>query len=104
MTEMTIEGRMYPIGIQSFQKIREEGYIYVEKTSFIAKLVKENQYVFLSRPRRFGKSLLLSTLHSYFEGRRALFKGLAIDHMDMDWTPRLRYPYISGKPYPKRRY
>ncbi|MDE6070969.1 MAG: ATP-binding protein [Muribaculaceae bacterium] len=88
MAEQTIEGRLYPIGIQSFQKIIEGGYTYVDKTRFVAQLVKDGQYVFLSRPRRFGKSLLLSTIHAYFDGRRELFKGLAIDTMDMDWTPR----------------
>ncbi|MDE6560114.1 MAG: ATP-binding protein [Muribaculaceae bacterium] len=88
MAEHTIGGPVYPIGIQSFQKIIEGGYTYIDKTFFIAKLVKESQYVFLSRPRRFGKSLLLSTIHAYFEGRRELFKGLAIDSLDMDWTPR----------------
>ena len=88
MAECFIDTLKYPIGIQSFSKIIEEGYIYVDKTSFVAKLVKDGQYYFLSRPRRFGKSLLLSTLHAYFEGRRELFKGLAIDGMDVDWTPR----------------
>ncbi|MDE5849463.1 MAG: ATP-binding protein [Muribaculaceae bacterium] len=88
MVERNIEGRVYPIGIQSFSKIIEGGYTYVDKTFFVAKLVKESQYVFLSRPRRFGKSLLLSTIHAYFEGRRELFKGLAIDSLDIDWTPR----------------
>lgn len=88
MAERIVEERRYPIGIQSFPKIIEEGYTYVDKTFFVGKLVKESQYVFLSRPRRFGKSLLLSTLHAYFEGRRDLFNGLEIDRMDMDWTPR----------------
>ncbi|MDE7346277.1 MAG: ATP-binding protein [Muribaculaceae bacterium] len=99
MAEQTIGGRIYPIGIQSFQKIIEEGYTYVDKTFFVAKLVKETQYVFLSRPRRFGKSLLLSTIHAYFDGRRDLFKGLAIDKMDMDWTPRpvLHFDLNTGK-------
>ncbi|MDE6341678.1 MAG: AAA family ATPase, partial [Muribaculaceae bacterium] len=78
----------YPIGIQSFQKIIEGGYKYVDKTRLVAKLVKEGQYIFLSRPRRFGKSLLLSTIHAYFDGKRELFRGLTIDGMDMDWTPR----------------
>lgn len=78
----------YPVGIQSFPKIIEGGYAYVDKTHFIAQLVKDGQYIFLSRPRRFGKSLLLSTIHAYFDGRRDLFKGLAIDSMDMDWEPR----------------
>ena len=88
MAEQNIEGPIYPIGIQSFQKIIEGGFTYVDKTRFVAQLVKQGQYIFLSRPRRFGKSLLLSTIHAYFDGRRELFKGLAIDSMDMDWTPR----------------
>ncbi len=88
----------YPVGIQTFQKIIEEGYRYVDKTNLIANIVKESQYVFLSRPRRFGKSLLLSTIHAYFDGRRELFKGLAIDNMNMDWTPRpvLHFDLNSG--------
>lgn len=65
----------YPIGIQSLPEIIEERYTYVDKTRFVAKLVKEGKYIFLSRPRRFGKSLLLSTIHAYFEGRRNLFIG-----------------------------
>ena len=77
----------YPIGIQSFRNIIEGGYTYVDKTHLIAQLINEGKYIFLSRPRRFGKSLLLSTIHAYFDGRRELFKGLAIDSMDMDWTP-----------------
>lgn len=77
----------YPVGIQSFSKLIEEGYIYVDKTGFIAPLVRDGGYYFLSRPRRFGKSLLLSTLQAYFEGRRELFRGLAIDSADLDWTP-----------------
>ncbi|MDE7509923.1 MAG: ATP-binding protein [Muribaculaceae bacterium] len=77
----------YPIGIQTFSEIIEGGYTYVDKTGFIPKLVNEGKYYFLSRPRRFGKSLLLSTLHAYFDGRRELFKGLALDTADVDWTP-----------------
>jgi len=77
----------YPIGMQTFSKIIEEGYTYVDKTSFIRPLLQQGQFIFLSRPRRFGKSLLLSTLHAYFEGRRELFHGLAADSMDLDWTP-----------------
>ena len=88
MVVRSVEEPKYPIGIQSFSEIIEEGYTYVDKTLFVGKLVKEGKYVFLSRPRRFGKSLLLSTLHTYFEGRRELFKGLEIDRMEMDWTPR----------------
>lgn len=88
----------YPIGIQSFPSMIEDGYAYVDKTRFVANLVKEGKYIFLSRPRRFGKSLLLSTFHAYFDGRRDLFKGLDIDSMDMDWTPTpvLHFDFNSG--------
>ena len=78
----------YPVGMQTFSKIIEEGYVYVDKTSYIKTLLCHGQFIFLSRPRRFGKSLLLSTLEAYFEGRRDLFKGLAADTIDLDWTPR----------------
>ncbi len=88
MAERIIEGPIYPIGIQSFPELIKGGYTYVDKTFFVAKLIKEGKYVFLSRPRRFGKSLFLSTIHAYFDGRRELFKGLEIDSLDMDWTPR----------------
>ena len=76
----------YPVGIQSFQEIREGNYIYVDKTPFIP-LLQKGKYYFLSRPRRFGKSLLLSTLEAFYKGRRDLFKGLAIDSLTDDWTP-----------------
>ncbi len=78
----------YPIGIQSFPEIREGEYVYVDKTAFIGMMVKKGKYYFLGRPRRFGKSLLLSTIHAYFEGRRELFKNLAINSMDVSWIPR----------------
>ena len=77
----------YPIGIQTFNKIIEEGYTYVDKTNYIKPLIEHGQFIFLSRPRRFGKSLLLSMLKAYFEGRSDLFKGLAAEKMDLDWTP-----------------
>ncbi|MDE6235159.1 MAG: ATP-binding protein [Muribaculaceae bacterium] len=77
----------YPIGIQTFEKLIEGGYSYVDKTRFVEKLVKNDGYYFLSRPRRFGKSLLLSTLHSFFDGKRHLFKDLYIDSADIDWIP-----------------
>ena len=77
---------LYPIGIQSFSKIRERGLLYVDKTEFIYRLVTDSQYVFLSRPRRFGKSLLISTIEEYFKGRRGLFEGLAISRHDCEWT------------------
>ncbi len=82
-----MKGIRYPLGIQTFEKIIEGGYSYVDKSSFIAPLLREGQFIFLSRPRRFGKSLLVSTLEAYFEGKRELFKGLAADSMDLDWTP-----------------
>lgn len=71
----------YPIGIQSFSKIRESGYLYIDKTMYIPLLLKSSQYVFLSRPRRFGKSLLVSMLESFFKGERELFDGLAIANL-----------------------
>ena len=75
----------YPIGIQSFDQIIEEGYVYVDKTDLIYDLTHEGKIYFLSRPRRFGKSLLVSTLENYFEGRKELFKGLAIEELEKDW-------------------
>ncbi len=78
---------LYPIGIQSFAVIREEGFTYVDKTDFIEKLVNSGKYYFLSRPRRFGKSLLLSTIEAFYQGRKDLFRGLAISRADHDWQP-----------------
>lgn len=83
--------RKYPIGIQTFSEIREGGYVYVDKTEYVWRLVEEGQYYFLSRPRRFGKSLLISTLEAFFKGRRSLFKNLAIDSKDYDWP---EYPVL----------
>ena len=76
----------YPIGIQDFEKIIQDGYVYVDKTEMVYKLANEGHIYFLSRPRRFGKSLLLSTLKYYFLGRRDLFQGLAIDRLEKDWN------------------
>ena len=76
----------YPIGIQSFDQIIEDGYVYVDKTGLIYRLVNEGKIYFLSRPRRFGKSLLVSTLKCYFQGRKELFKGLAIDKLETEWA------------------
>ena len=76
----------YPIGIQDFEKIRKEDYLYVDKTTLIYRLVTEGAVYFLSRPRRFGKSLLVSTLKNYFQGRKELFKGLAIDSLEKKWA------------------
>lgn len=89
----------YPIGIQDFEKIRKEGYTYVDKTALIYKLANEGNYYFLSRPRRFGKSLLMSTMAAYFSGKRNLFKGLAIEKLVKDWTvyPVLHLDLNTGK-------
>ena len=76
----------YPIGIQSFDQIIEDGYVYVDKTDLVYNLIHEGKIYFLSRPRRFGKSLLVSTLKNYFLGRKELFKGLAIDKLEKDWN------------------
>lgn len=75
----------YPIGIQSFQKLREDGYAYVDKTALVYQLATTGSYYFLSRPRRFGKSLLISTLEAYFQGKKELFKGLAMEQLEKDW-------------------
>ena len=78
--------RIYPIGIQNFEKIRKDGYLYVDKTALIHQLVTTGSYYFLSRPRRFGKSLLISTLEAYFQGKKELFKGLAMEQLEQKWT------------------
>ena len=91
--------RRCPIGIQTFENIREGDYLYVDKTELIHRLVHDYTYVFLSRPRRFGKSLLVSTLHSYFEGRKELFEGLAIEALEKEWTayPVLHFDMSTAK-------
>ena len=76
----------YPIGVQDFEKIISDGYVYVDKTDLIYRLVNEGSIYFLSRPRRFGKSLLVSTLKHYFLGHRELFKGLSIDGLETEWN------------------
>jgi len=83
--------RKLPIGIQDFPSLRRDGYLYVDKTAFVYKLATEGRVYFLSRPRRFGKSLLLSTLGAYFEGKRELFHGLAVEQLEQDW---IEYPVI----------
>ena len=102
------EQRIYPVGIQDFEKLRTKGAIYIDKTDLIHKLVQKD-YVFLSRPRRFGKSLLSSTLKYYFQGRKDLFQGLAIEQLEKEWVqhPVLHFdlstaknvdvPYITNK-------
>lgn len=83
--------RLYPIGIQSFEEIRKGGFLYIDKTSLIYQLTHTGKYYFLSRPRRFGKSLLISTLGAYFRGKRELFSGLAMEGLEKDW---LTYPVL----------
>jgi hypothetical protein len=82
---------LYPVGYQDFKEIREGGFLYVDKTKLIHKLVRTSKYVFLSRPRRFGKSLLTSTLHYYLSGRKDLFTGLAIEKLEKNW---IQYPVL----------
>ena len=86
-----IEDMNYPIGIQTFEKIRTSDFAYVDKTALIYKLVTKGSCYFLSRPRRFGKSLLLSTMKAYFQGKKELFEGLAISQLDKEWT---QYPVL----------
>lgn len=91
---------LYPIGIQDFESIRKDGYVYADKTELIYRLAKTGKYYFLSRPRRFGKSLLVSTMEAYFSGRKELFDGLAVAELEKEWNA---YPVLhidlSGKSY-----
>ncbi|MBQ8072051.1 MAG: AAA family ATPase [Bacteroidales bacterium] len=91
---------LYPIGIQDFEKIRRDGYVYVDKTEALYNLTRHGGYFFLSRPRRFGKSLLVSTMETYFSGKKEYFEGLAIAGLEKEWN---RYPVLrmdfSGKAY-----
>ena len=99
-------GRRYPIGIQTFETVREENYVYIDKTDLIYKLAhQDGKYYFLSRPRRFGKSLLVSTLHSYFVGRKDLFKNLAIESLEKEWNeyPVLHFDLSGAKHMEKDR-
>lgn len=86
-----VQDRIYPTGIQTFSDIIEQGMVYVDKTAIIHRMIKKYKYVFLGRPRRFGKSLLSSTLHAFFSGQKELFKGLAIEKLEKDWTS---YPVL----------
>ena len=84
--------KKYPIGIQTFSELRTKDYLYIDKTEYVFRMTHTNsKYMFLSRPRRFGKSLLTSTLQAYFEGRKDLFEGLAIEKLETEWTP---YPVL----------
>ena len=86
-----MSARIFPIGVQDFEKIRKDGYLYIDKTALVYQLAKTGSYYFLSRPRRFGKSLLISTLETYFRGKKELFKGLAIEKLEKDWE---EYPVL----------
>ena len=87
-----MEERILPIGIQDFEDLRRRGFLYVDKTAFVYKLAHEGKPYFLSRPRRFGKSLLLSTMEYYFQGKKELFKGLALESLEKEW---IEYPVIK---------
>ena len=94
------EIRKYPVGIQTFDKIREGNFVYVDKTKYIVEMLKNgSQYVFLSRPRRFGKSLFVSTLHAYYEGKKELFDGLALGDYEKKWVkhPVLHFDMSTAK-------
>ena len=84
-------GKLYPVGIQNFESLRNDGYFYVDKTELMYRLVKTGRYYFLSRPRRFGKSLLISTLEAYFQGKKELFEGLAVHGLENEWA---EYPIL----------
>ena len=88
-----------PLGIQTFSEVREGDYIYIDKTNIVYRMTQSFKYVFLSRPRRFGKSLLASTLHSYFSGKKELFKGLAIEKLETEWAehPVLHFDMSTAK-------
>ena len=94
-----MELKRLPVGIQTYEKLVDNNCLYVDKTQFIYKMIKLGNYIFLSRPRRFGKSLLVSTLEAYFEGKKHLFKGTFIDGVEKDWTeyPVLRFDMSTAK-------
>ena len=96
-----MKGRRYPLGIQTFKNIIEGNYVYVDKTDLIYELVHEKKYCFLSRPRRFGKSLLVTTLQAYLEGKKELFKGLKLEALEKDWEkhPVIHLDLSKGKYY-----
>ena len=92
--------KLYPIGIQTFERIRQENNVYIDKTEYVYHMTHaDGRFFFLNRPRRFGKSLLVSTFKSYFEGRKDLFKGLAIEHLEKEWNeyPVLHFSLAGGK-------
>ena len=95
-----VDRKLYPIGLQTFERIRVEDKFYIDKTEYVYRMAHtDGTYFFLSRPRRFGKSLLLTTMQSYFEGKKDLFKGLAIEKLEKDWIsyPVLHFDMSMGK-------
>ena len=92
--------KLYPLGIQTFERIRKENKLYIDKTEYVYRLTHTSgTYFFLGRPRRFGKSLFLTTLQSYFEGKKDLFNGLSIEKLEKEWTeyPVLHFDLSGGK-------
>ncbi len=97
---MMQQRKLYPIGIQTFSEIRRKDYLYIDKTEYVYRMTHtDSKYLFLSRPRRFGKSLLTSTLHAYFEGSKELFEGLAIEKLETEWNkhPVLHFDMSTAK-------
>ena len=92
-----MSNKIYPIGIQNFEKIRNDGYFYIDKTALMYQMVKTGSYYFLSRPRRFGKSLLISTLEAYFQGKKELFEGLAVEKLENGMSGFLTQPVLSAQ-------
>ena len=102
LTAIELTKRSYAVGIQEFEHFRTKGSVYIDKTSYVWKMVSADaKNFFLSRPRRFGKSLLISTLHAYFAGRKELFEGLAISQWEKEWVkyPVVRLNLSAGKYY-----
>jgi len=93
------ESVKYPVGVQDFESLRKDNYLYIDKTALIYKLVSTGRYYFISRPRRFGKSLLVSTLSAYFQGKKELFEGLAIEKLEKEWkrVPVFHLDLNNGK-------
>ena len=103
---MEQQQKFYPVGIQTFSEIIGKNYLYIDKTEYVYRMTHSaSKYMFLSRPRRFGKSLLTSTLHCYFEGRKELFKGLAIEKLEAEWNmhPVLHFDMSTAKHMDKER-
>ena len=104
MTDTEMNNRRLPVGIQSFEKIRKDGYLYVDKTDMIWRLANRGKkHNLLIRPRRFGKSILVDTLQAYFEGKKELFEGLKVMKLEKDWTcyPVIRLDMSCGGATPE---